>query len=337
MPGMFRGNRRRLWLMLQSLLALAVIVGVGLQFRTILRQPELSSLEFRLRIPQLLLAGVLYLLAHACWGAFWVRLLRYEGVAVTWFRGLRAYYVSQFGKFIPGKIAVVIIRVAMLGTPGTRLAVGITATYETLTSMASGALVGLLLLPYLEILPEEVSANTMFLIGFAAFPLVLALLHKLAVYLTAKQRAPDAPPLPTPSILLLAQGVLHGVVGWCLLGLSVGLTVAAVTPQPLPWTGPTYLGDLAAIGLAYSLGFAILFAPAGLGVRELVLQLFLTPRFADHLDEPIAAGLAVVVALVLRLTWTGIEVVSTFSMWWFGRPRPDPQPDPRPISLVSGE
>lgn len=333
MPRMSAGTRKWLWLGLQSVLALSVLLGVGMQFNTILRQPELRTLEFRLRLPYLAAAAGLYLLAHACWGAFWVRLLRYEGVSVTWFRGLRSYYLSQFGKFIPGKFAVVVIRVAMLGSPGTRLAVGITATYETLTSMAAGALLGLLLLPYLDVLPEEISANETFLIGFAAIPLVMVLLHKVAVYLAQKRRPPDAPPLPTPSLLLIAQGLIHGMVGWCLLGVSVGLTVAAVTPQPMPWTAAVYLGDLAAISLAYSLGFAVLFAPAGLGVRELVLQLFLTPRFAETMAEPVAAGLAVVVALVLRLAWTSVEVVWAFSLWWFGRPRsvpPAARPQERP-------
>jgi uncharacterized membrane protein YbhN (UPF0104 family) len=161
----------------------------------------------------------------------------------------------------------------------------------------------------------------------------MVLLHKVAVYLAQKRRPPDAPPLPTPSLLLIAQGLIHGMVGWCLLGVSVGLTVAAVTPQPMPWTAAVYLGDLAAISLAYSLGFAVLFAPAGLGVRELVLQLFLTPRFAETMAEPVAAGLAVVVALVLRLAWTSVEVVWAFSLWWFGRPRsvpPAARPQERP-------
>src|SRR5262249_1575298 len=196
--------------------ALAIISGVAVQFTRILGQPELRELRFALRFEYLLPAGVLYLMAHCSWGAFWVRLLRFEGVPVTWFAGLRAYFVSQFGKYIPGKVAVIVIRVAMLGAPGTRLAVGVTATYETLTNMAAGALVGVLLLPCLGVLPPEVSANTVFLFGFAAVPVALLLLNRLAVRVAARSRGPNAPPLPSPSPLLLAQGLLHGACGWCL-------------------------------------------------------------------------------------------------------------------------
>ena len=82
-------------------------------------------------------SGVLYLLAHTVWGLFWWRLLRSQGVAVSPAAAVRAYFVSQFGKYVPGKVWVIAIRVAMLGSsPGTRLVVGVTATYETLTSMA---------------------------------------------------------------------------------------------------------------------------------------------------------------------------------------------------------
>lgn len=314
------GNRKRLWLALKTALAVAILVGVAVQFTNILSRPELHALRFRLRFEYLIPAGVLYLTSHCCWGAFWVRLLRGQGIAVTWFAGLRAYFVSQFGKYIPGKVAVIVIRVAMLGSPGTRLAVGVTATYETLTSMAAGALVAVLVMPYLGVLPNEVSGNTALLLGFAALPVTLGLLHQQAARVAARRRAPDAPPLPTPSTLLLAQGLLHGALGWCLLGVSLGLVIRGVVPEPPAWDVPAYLGDLATIALSYVLGFAVLVAPGGLGVREFVLQLTLTPRFAATMDETLAAGMAVVVALVLRLTWSIMELCLTLSLWWFGRP-----------------
>jgi uncharacterized membrane protein YbhN (UPF0104 family) len=294
------------------------------QFTRILSQSELRTLSFALRIEYLLPAGVLYLMAHCCWGAFWVRLLRDQGVRVTWFAGLRSYFVSQFGKYIPGKVAVIVIRVAMLGKPGTRLAVGVTATYETLTSMAAGALVGVLCLPYLGVLPAEVSANVVFLFAFAALPVGLGLLHKLAVRMTAKNRGPDARPLHSPSTFLLAQGLLHGAAGWCLLGVSLELVIRGVIPDPPAWDGPAYLGDLAAICLAYVSGFAVLVAPGGLGVREFVLKVMLTPRFAGPVDAAVAEGQAVVVALVLRLTWSVMELCWTLGLWWFGRHHESP-------------
>ena len=44
--------------------------------------------------------------------------------------------------------------------------------------------------------------------------------------------------------------------------------------------------------MAYVAGFVILVAPGGLGVREWVLQVALTPRFAEALGSPAAAQAA---------------------------------------------
>ena len=43
--------------------------------------------------------------------------------------GLRGYFVSQFGKYVPGKVWVIFIRVAMLGrTAADKTVVGVTAS-----------------------------------------------------------------------------------------------------------------------------------------------------------------------------------------------------------------
>ena len=165
-----------------------------------------------IRIELLIPAGLLYLLAHCCWGSFWVRLLWEQGIPVTLYTGLRSYFVSQLGKYVPGKAWVLLMRVGMLGAAGTKLAVGMTATYETLTNMAAGTLLGIAFLPYLGVLPPIVSANLGWLIGLAALPLLLAVLNKLAARVAAQARSGCAA-LPSPSLLLLAQGLLHGACG----------------------------------------------------------------------------------------------------------------------------
>jgi uncharacterized membrane protein YbhN (UPF0104 family) len=108
--------------------------------------------------------------------------------------------------------------------------------------------------------------------------------------------------------------------------LSLGLVIQAVVPNPLPWDGPDYLSDLAAVGLSYVLGFVVLVAPGGLGVRELVLQHALTRRFSGGEDEAVAAGTAAVVAIVLRLVWTVAELLRATLLWAWHRPRSAEEP-----------
>src|ERR1700722_11702879 len=135
---MSQGMRQRLWLAAKTVLAVAIVVGVARQFSTILETPEFAGLQFSIRFDLLIPAGILYLLAQCCWATFWVRLLKAEGVDVSWYTGIRAYFVSQFGKYIPGKVMVIVMRVGMLrNSSSSSLAVAVTATYETLTSMAA--------------------------------------------------------------------------------------------------------------------------------------------------------------------------------------------------------
>jgi hypothetical protein len=324
------GPRALLWLVLKSVLAAAIVAAVGVQFARILRQPALNPYPFDLRVGYLIPAGLCYLLAHCCWAGFWVQLIRYEGAKVGLLTGLRAYFVSQYGKYVPGKVMVFVIRLALLrGVEGAGpLVVAVTAAYETLTNMAAGALLAAALLPQLGVLPAAITPGLGWVIGVVLFPLVLAVLNRIAARRVARLRGPGGTPLPSPPLWLLAQGLVQGMVGWALLGLCVSFGVAAVAPGSTGWEPAAhYPADLAAMATAYVSGFVVLVAPGGLGVRELVLQAALAPRFTPELGAEVAAGLGAVIALVLRLSWTLFEVTAALGLYFFYRP-PAAPPEP---------
>jgi hypothetical protein len=305
---MAHGVPRKKWLLaVEIVVAILIVVGVVAYFVKILRQ--MPPVPFAVRGELLAGAGLLYLMAHFCWATFWVRLLHYEGVHVSWYVGLRTYYISQFGKYIPGKIAVPAMRMAMLHLHGAHpVPVAVTAVYETLTSMSAGALLAVLFLPALGVLPPQIAGNTTALFAMVALPIGLAVLNKLVARIAKKKRGPDARPLPAPSIFLLAEGLLHGACGYCLLAASLGLTIQGLLPNAPAWNTETFSADMAAAALSYVAGFVIIVAPGGLGVREFVLSAVLAAPFALLIGGDAAPGMAVVVALVLRLTWTIAEI-----------------------------
>jgi hypothetical protein len=187
--------------------------------------------------------------------------------------------------------------------------------------MAAGALVAAALLPQLGVLPEAISPNVGFVVALALLPLALAVLNKLAARRVARLRGPGGVPFPSPPLGLLAQGMVHGVVGWVLLGLCVSLGVAAVAPGDPGWhPAEPFAADVGAMALAYVSGFFVLVAPGGLGVRELLLEATLGPRFSADLGAEVAAGLAVVIALVLRFAWTLAEVVVAVGLYFLCPP-----------------
>jgi glycosyltransferase 2 family protein len=306
---MSQGKRKKWVLAAEMVLAIGIVVCVVWYFANALS--KLPPVQFTVRYEWLVPAGLLYLLAHLCWAIFWVRLLHNQNVNVPWWIGIRTYYISQFGKYVPGKIAVVAMRMGILHRFGGRpVTVGVTAVYETFTSMSAGALLAVLFLPALGVLPPEISKGRVALFAMFALPLGLGLLNKLVARIAKKRRGPDAEPLPAPSLWLLIQGLLHGAMGYCFLALSLGCTISAILPNPPEYNADFVAVTFAAVALSYVAGFVILVAPGGLGAREFVLVAALTPPFALALavntDE--AAGMAIIVALVLRLTWTTAEV-----------------------------
>ena len=86
-------------------------------------------------------SGGLYLLGTLCCGVFWHRTLRVMGQPVSLPQALRAYYIGQLGKYVPGKAMVVILRAGLVRGQGVDTALAAASVFlETLTMMSTGAL-----------------------------------------------------------------------------------------------------------------------------------------------------------------------------------------------------
>src|SRR5205823_12180519 len=127
------------WPAIKAVLAVVIVGCVGLQLARDLRELDLGELSLR---PGWLLASAgLYLLFLGCSAGFWYRLLWTFGQRHSASAAVRAYYVGQLGKYVPGKALALLVRGTMVQGPGVRLGVAlITAFYEVLTTMAAGAL-----------------------------------------------------------------------------------------------------------------------------------------------------------------------------------------------------
>jgi hypothetical protein len=186
--------------------------------------------------------------------------------------------------------------------------IGVTATFETLTSMGAGALLGVSLLPWLGIDLGLESWQFFGLLLVGGSPIGLGLLVLAASRITKQSRFQHARHIQSPRIVLLLSGLLFTSLGWLALGLSLWATLQAVTPDPVPLTPDRYLSLLGTVTLSYVAGFVFFFSPGGLGARELILQRVLTLQLTPSVGDA-AAGLAVVVTLLLRLVWTVFEVL----------------------------
>jgi hypothetical protein len=236
----------------------------------------------------------------------------------------RAYYCGSLGKYVPGKAMVLIVRGSLMNGRGCAgRTAAITAAYETLTMMGTGLLVGLALAP----LPDWVPGRDQPLVALAAVVIVLAglpIIARLLTWAVTKMAPPDLIELDrSPEIekqsdradstasrltiptWLVGAGCAAFVVSWAVQGLSLGMTVSAVG-EPFDWREwPVWSGAMA---LSTSLGFAVLFAPAGLGVREGILLGILT-------QSGVNAHAAVAVTVLSRLVSFFADVLAAVALY----------------------
>ena len=298
------------WLLICAKLAIVGLLVWAVRATLVKAFDELDKHTWHVQPLWLVVSGVLYILGTLPSAIYWQRLLVGAGQGVGLFETVRAYFVSQLGKYVPGKAMVLVLRAGLLY--GARVSTSVLAASvfcETLTTMAAGSLLATLILALWHqvqvTLPIgggvsvdlAIVALCMFLAtGLPTLPPVMRLLVRVLgfsrINLSAVAQLSLAP------YRTIALGWLMVAGGWILQGLSLWATLRGLGILD---TGP--LVDLslhtAAVALAVVAGFLALI-PGGLGVRELVL----IPLLSRYGDDK-----ALVSAIILRLVWLVAEVI----------------------------
>jgi hypothetical protein len=327
-----RGGRRAWWQWMRIALAVAIVGGVGWQFARLLSHPVMWARPWAIRPGWLAACVTCYVLGLACWGTFWLRLLHRVGVQPPAKTTYRAYYVSHLGKYVPGKAWAILLRATLL--PGVRPGIAaLTATYETLTTMAAGALIAASVIPWLLAGQESLGTQAIGLLALAGLPILPGVFNAVIARI-ARPFIDPAAPLPRIGWTALPEGLIITGFGWVLLGASVLALIQAIIPDPPAPTAGFVMRCVAFNALSYVAGFLALPAPGGLGVREAILQQLLTAELrATHPDGDVAAGLAALAVLVLRLVWTAIDLLAAAMAFWLLR---SPQPCPAHAAIQEG-
>src|SRR5262245_19792657 len=202
--------RRWAWPLVKLLLAAVLLAAVGWQFANDLRRLTLDDLAWR---PQwLALSALLYLvfLGTSCW--YWRRLLGHFGADPPAHVAGRAYFVSQLGKYVPGKAWALLLRGGMVRGPRLRMGLAIlTSFYEVLTTMAAGALVAAVAFaiepPVVRGWEVSPTLAGLILLGVCGVPLLPTVFNRIAARLARRVQAADAGPLPMIDFLTLLQGL----------------------------------------------------------------------------------------------------------------------------------
>ncbi|GAA3830635.1 lysylphosphatidylglycerol synthase transmembrane domain-containing protein [Sphaerisporangium flaviroseum] len=245
-----------------------------------------------------LLAGslVAVLAALAAGMMMWRALLADLGSPLPFPDAAKVFFVGQLGKYIPGSLWPVLAQMEMgkdLGVPRPRSAAAFFLTYPIY--LVSGLSVAVVTLPAFA--GDSVARYAWVLL---LLPVLVVGLHPRIVngVLGSGLKLLKRPPLERP---LTRRGVLTSAgwafAGWAAYGVHLALIVAG-----LGATGPRVLIlSLGAFALAWCLGFIVVVAPAGAGVREVAMVAALAPVL-----DP---GAAIAAALCSRLVVSAGDLI----------------------------
>lgn len=254
---------------------------------------SISQLDFRWAA----LAGVLFLAGMAPSWIFWRRVLKAMGQPVGVWASLRAFYVSQLGKYIPGKAMVVIMRATAAPQGSDRVVVAVSVFVETLTMMAVGATMsGIIIM----IKFSDQTWLVLLAIGLmlaSGVPTIPPLFKKVVRILQVGRASGNIEQaLSGVTFRLIGEGWVLCAIGWTLFGTSLYASLQAVPGPSIAdeWALlPIYI---AAISLSAVAGFLSML-PGGLGVREYVMYVLLHP----YVGEPKAIFAVIVMRMASML------------------------------------
>jgi uncharacterized membrane protein YbhN (UPF0104 family) len=244
---------------------------------------------------------ITYALANFLLAAAWIGLLRVCGeTKVVWRNLCSIYGKSQIAKYIPGNIAHIAGRHTMgrvAGVSHSHLAVA--ALYEII-GLVSAALI-ITLMGGRSVL-DQFAAITWWIYG-----LPIIIVGYLATPWLMKRFRPDT---PSASPLLMLRPLIYYV----LFFLVSGIALAVIGVYSDSFTQDIdYLIILSAFAIAWSVGFLTPGAPSGIGIREAVLIILLSPSTGE--------ANALMLALIFRLvTIGGDSLFYLFSLFSGGSP-----------------
>jgi glycosyltransferase 2 family protein len=281
-------------------------------------QGELANLHFRwylLPLPFACFAGAFVVGAYA-----WKLILSYFGERISLQRACQIVAYSQFGKYVPGKVWVALGRMYLAREAGvaerhTALSLIIETSYLLISALG--------LFVFSLIFYPGLLAKTWLLLVLIPVTLVAIyppVFNRIVNFLLArvKQRPVEF------RIRLDQAAVLFAF--YCVSWFGQGLGLYFLTLSFYPVKLAALLVFPGAFSLSWILGFIVIIAPGGLGVREGLFAVLI---------EPIVTGaMNIIVSLLSRLWISVSEILVFLFIFAFMRLR---KPGDRPKDLPDRE
>lgn len=249
----------------------------------------------------ILLSALVVLGVYALLVQTWRVLLAEAGETLTFWRAAAIWSISNLWRYVPGKLWQIGAMSAMARREQVSAAAAAsTAILSTILNIACGlALVLVLAWRWLELITAHARAIAIILValaalGLALLPFVLPRVGTLAARVTGREVQIAA--LPARAIVAATVANLAAWIGY---GLAFMLFAQGILGHA---AGATWQ-YIAVYTASYVAGYLVLFAPGGIGAREIVMASLFT---AAQLGNP---KQALLVAVASRVWLTILEIV----------------------------
>ncbi|CAK0775941.1 TIGR00374 family protein [Gammaproteobacteria bacterium] len=209
-----------------------------------------------------LVGGVVILFLNALG---WHLVLRALGQPSRAGTSMYVWLVSSTTRYIPGGIWSIASRAALARNAGISMPILTTSLYlEAMLTGTTAFLAGLPALLYNAKLaiPATIVTGLVIANGFLLHPRIIRLAGRLPgkvgkIFST----------MPLPNVKAIIALYLYYLIFWFLLGVAFLIFVQSITPVP----ATSWINIGSSMALSFFLGFVVLIAPGGLGVRESTL------------------------------------------------------------------
>jgi uncharacterized membrane protein YbhN (UPF0104 family) len=283
-----------------------VVVAVGLGAYAVVRQwHEVRSALIAIGVLPTVGAFVAILGGLVASMQVWRVLLASFGARLPVRVAARIVFVGQLGKYLPGSIWPVLAQMELGAAHRVPRRSSATASVLTmLISLLAGLLAALVTLPFIA------GAATGYRWAFLAAPVLLACVHPkvLNPVVTRLLRLAKRPPLEQPLTgRAVAVSLGWSLVYWLCNGVQIWLLAVRLGAPD----GRTMLLAVGGFAFAWCAGFLVVFAPAGAGVRDVILIALL--------GSVVGTGGATAVALLSRILMTIGDLATAGVAAWSGR------------------
>jgi glycosyltransferase 2 family protein len=294
-----RRGRRLLRRLVAGLFLAAVVVLVVEQW------PQVRPLLGRLSWPAVAAAAAAVAAGHLATFGSWRALLADLGFPLPLRAGVRVFFLGQLGKYLPGSVwpAVTQMQLGRDYRVPQRVS-GAAAAITMLLAVGTGLLVATVLLTLVGAgVPDQYrwAAAALPVAVLLAAPPVLNRLLRVALRMARRA------PLPAPlSMAGACRAAAWALAAWLLYGVHVWLLARQLeTDDGLS----LLLVSIGAFAGAWSVGFLLVAAPAGAGVREGALILLLGATIGRP-EATVAGVVSRLLFLAADLAWAAVAALA---------------------------